>query len=295
MKKPEPVISEDFQSFAVPGTEVSVEMLDVAPGVELRLITFRHPENHDRFKIVFIAGWVSLIQGWQEVLREMTRDFTVYYLETREKISSRIKGKVPFTVDAMGNDIARAIETLDLADGSYILFGSSLGATTILDCSRFIRRKPGCLILISPNAEFRVPRIWKIIVGSFYPPLYALIKPSVKWYLRTFRLDLESDYQQYEKYCRALDAGDPGKLKPAVLALAKYQVWDILHEIPYPTLVIGASKDKLHEPENLKKIVKMLPHAQYVDMETNKQTHSREMVDQVRRFHIKHCDQNQPG
>lgn len=276
--------SEDFQAFAQEGTKISVEMLSVAPGVSLRLITFKHPDPL-RMKILFIAGWVSLIEGWREVLREMTKDFTVYYLETREKISSQIEGKVPFTVGAMGSDLVTAINLLDLSDESYIFFGSSLGATTILDCSRFVSRKPVCLVLIAPNAVFRVPLIWRMIVQSFYPPLYALIKPSVKWYLRTFRLDLESDYEQYEKYCRALDAGDPAKLKPAVLALAKYEIWDILGQVPYPTLVIGASKDKLHEPENLKRIVKMLPKASYVDLETNKKTHSREMVGEIRRFY----------
>ncbi len=276
--------SVDFKAFAHAGTDISIEMLPVAPGISLRLITFKHPEPH-RMNILFIAGWVSLIEGWREVLLEMTKDFTVYYLETREKISSHIEGKVPFTVDAMGNDLVRAINLLDLSDQSYIFFGSSLGATTILDCSRFVCRKPVCLVLISPNAVFRVPLIWRMIVKSFYPPLYALIKPSVKWYLRTFRLDLDSDYEQYEKYCRALDAGDPAKLKPAVLALAKYEIWDILEEVPYPTLVIGASKDKLHEPENLKRIVKMLPNAGYIDLETNKKTHSREMVGEMRRFY----------
>ena len=41
----------------------------------------------------------------------------------------------------------------------------------------------------------------------------------VKWYLGKFRLDLENDMAQYEKYCNALDAADPRKLKPAVTML----------------------------------------------------------------------------
>ena len=289
MAEPENPEVLSFRTLAAPGTIVGIEMLQTAPYVELRLIKFEHPGNPRRPRILFIAGWVSLIEGWGEVLREMTRDFSVYYLETREKISSRVGAKVSFSVDAIGRDIVRAIDMLGFEDTSYIFFGSSLGATAILDSTRHLTRRPRCLILVSPNAEFRVPRIWKIIVGAFYPPLYALIKPSVKWYLRTFRLDLESDHEQYEKYCRALDAADPAKLKPGVLSLARYTVWPLLNDIPYSSLIIGASKDKLHEPYKLKKIVEILPAAVYVDLETNKRTHSREMVEHIRTYLRDHC------
>jgi pimeloyl-ACP methyl ester carboxylesterase len=289
MTEPENSEILSLRELASSGTNVVIEMLPTAPHVELRLIKFEHPGNPVRPRILFIAGWVSLIEGWGEVLQEMTRDFSVYYLETREKISSRITTKVSFSVDAIGHDIVNAVDALMLEDASYIFFGSSLGATVILDATRHLKRRPRCLVLVSPNAEFRVPLIWRIIVGSFYPPLYTLIKPSVKWYLRKFRLDLESDHEQYEKYCRALDAADPAKLKPAVLALAQYAVWPVLRDIPYPALIIGASKDKLHEPDNLKKIVEMLPDAVYVDMETNKRTHSREMVGHIRTYFRDHC------
>ena len=102
-------------------------------------------------------------------------------------------------------------------------------------------------------------------------------------------MDLESDHEQYEKYCRALDAADPAKLKPGVLSLARYTVWPLLNDIPYSSLIIGASKDKLHEPYKLKKIVEILPAAVYVDLETNKRTHSREMVEHIRTYLRDHC------
>ena len=69
------------------------------------------------------------------------------------------------------------------------------------------------------------------------------------------------------------------ELKKAAVALWGYEVWDKLDDIKIPTLVVGASKDKLHEPENLAKMVKMLPHSKYVDLETNANTHSKAMVD----------------
>jgi homoserine acetyltransferase len=97
-------------------------------------------------------------------------------------------------------------------------------------------------------------------------------------------LDIENDYAQYEKYCHALDAADPWKLKKAALAFSRYTVWDILKTIEYPILIIGASKDILHEPVNLHKMVKMMRNATYLDMETNERTHSEEMVKKMRKY-----------
>ena len=74
------------------------------------------------------------------------------------------------------------------------------------------------------------------------------------------------------------------EIKKAVILLSKYEVWDLLKDIEYPTLIIGASKDVLHEPENLKKMVSMMKNATYIDLETNMGTHSEGMVEEMRRY-----------
>jgi hypothetical protein len=48
--------------------------------------------------------------------------------------------------------------------------------------------------------------------------------------------------------------------------------------------VIGASKDVLHEPENLEKILSGLRYSTYLDLETNKETHSQAMVDKMKQY-----------
>jgi pimeloyl-ACP methyl ester carboxylesterase len=250
--------------------------------VELRVITFTPPKPSPYPPILFVAGWISLIRGWERVLREMTSDFRVYYVETREKISSHIQGSVRFGVEEIGGDLVPLIKHLGVDD--YVLFGSSLGATAILDSYRGLHPKPVSLVLVGPNAVFRVPTSWKIIVTLFYPPLYALIRPSVKWYLRNFRLDVRSDAAQYEKYCEALDAAEPRKLKKAVTAVWSYEVWDKLASVDCPVLIVNASRDKLHEPENLRRIAAGLQNAVEVDLRTNTQTHDRPVVDAVRSF-----------
>ena len=258
--------------------------MPVSDQVSLKVTTFIPKGKSDNPAVFFVPGWVSLVESWKDVLLEMTRDFKIYYVESREKISSHVNGKVEYGVEAISNDIAVLAETFDLQAHNYILFGSSLGATAILESCRDLSVVPKCLVLVAPNALFRVPKTWVGIVRCFYPPAYSLLKPSVKWYLKNFRMGVDEDPAQYSKYSQALDEADPWKLRKGVLDLYKYEVWDILPDIEYPALIIGASKDSLHEPENLQRMVREMKNAKYLDMETNKKSHTAEVVHEIRSY-----------
>lgn len=275
---------EDLSQFCAPGTTYKQEMIPVAENVSLKVITFTPSQKTDNPPVIFVPGWITLMSAWKIVLHEMTKDFPIYYIETREKISSQVVGKAGYGVEDIGKDIVQLVKHFNLKDNRYILFGSSLGASALLDSCRFLDRAPFCMVLIGPNAVFRVPRFGKIFIYFLPPRLFLLVKPLVKWYLKTFRLDIKSDYEQYEKYCGNIDSADPWKLKKAIMKLWNWQAWNLLPGIKYPVVIFGASKDSLHEPENLKQMVAMLPKADIIDLETNKGTHSTVMVAAMRNY-----------
>ena len=278
------MIMEDFSQFCAEGVVVQDRMISVANGISLRVTTFIPPTDKGNPAVLFVAGWITQIVAWKTALREMTKDFIVIYVETREKSSSRIVSNADQSISSIGEDIVALVDKLHLRENRYVLVGSSLGATVIVECFHALVKKPLALVLISPNAVFRVPHIWKFIGQSFYPPLYALIRPSVKWYLKNFRLNVKIDAAQYNKYCAALDAADPWKLKKAVLAVASYEIWDRLESLSCPVLLIGASKDILHEPGIFQRIASKILYATIIDLETNAQTHSEKVVEEFRNF-----------
>ena len=274
------------------GTTFEEKYIDLSENVTLRTITYTPAVKNDHPTIVFVPGWVTQLSAWLKVLRAMTEEFPVIYVETRDKSSSKIAKNAGYSVEDLGQDILEIISHFNLQDKKYLLLGSSLGATVIIDRCRFLENIPLCLVLINPNAVFKVPRFAMVIIRLFYPGFYVLLKPVVKWYLKNFRLDIKSDYAQYQKYCNALDSADPWKLKKAVIPFSKYEVWDLLNNIHIPSLIIGASKDKLHEPENLKKMVTMLKESTLIDMETNDLTHSEGLITEIYRYLIKLPDFN---
>jgi pimeloyl-ACP methyl ester carboxylesterase len=274
----------EFTFYKADGTTVNTEMISVSNNVKLKIVHFAPIEKKTNPPVLFIAGWITQMFAWELVLKEMTKDFEVYYVETREKMSSQVTGKANFGVEDIARDIVALVELFQFKEKEFLLFGSSLGATAILETCQYLKVAPLCLVLVGPNAVFRVPRFGKLIIRIFWPRLYLILKPFIKWYLKTFRLDVKSDYAQYQKYCANLDGADPWKLKNAAIRLSKYAVWGYLDKINYPALIVGASKDTLHTPENLHQMVEKLPQATFLDLETNKQTHSETMVAEMRKY-----------
>jgi len=278
------ISTDNIADYCIPGTKFKEKMISVSDNVSLRVITFSPAKVTNQPTVLFIPGWISLMKGWKIVLKEMTKDFNIIYAETREKITSKVVGKAEFSVEAIAEDIIKLVDIFKLEKDNYIIFGSSLGGTSILETYQELQPKPLCFALLGPNAEYRVPWWGMIIINLFWTRSYIVLKPFIKWYLRNFRLDIESDKAQYDKYCNALDAADPKKLKPAAKALASYKVWGILKDIDLPVLIIGASKDLLHEPQNLIQMDKMLPQCVFLDMETNTYAHGPEMVEELRKY-----------
>jgi len=276
--------TEDFSEYCAESSTCQTRQIQVNDNVSLRVITFQPNSPAKNPPVVFIPGWISLIATWKSVLQDLSRDFTIHYIETREKKTAIVRGRAKYRVEDCARDLAAIVEQLNLQDDNFILCGSSLGATAIADGFRFLKRRPLFLALIGINAEFYIPRGWIGVVRCFPPTLYLTFKPVIKWYLRNFRLDIKKDQAQYKKYCDNVDNADPFRLKKAALALVKYKIWERLPEIQTPVLLFSASHDALHDLENIKRIHEQLPGSRYFDLETNSRTHSPEMVEIIREF-----------
>jgi len=267
----------DYSQYTDNSTAVKEYMLDVSDGVSLQIIDFT-PRNVSSEKplILFVAGWISLISGWKGVLKVLTESYRIIYLETREKQSSIVTDvkKVSFSMERLKLDIGEIIEKVIAPSEKFIIAGSSLGASAIIEYCGSEGRKPLSAILISPKAEFGFPKILEIIVPALHPSLAFVIRPVIKWYLRNFRLDKKNSKEQVAKYENTLDCANPYKLKANALALRGYALLNRVKNINVPCLIIGATTDTLHGTEEVKQIMNIIPDSTYVEMESNMETHS---------------------
>jgi pimeloyl-ACP methyl ester carboxylesterase len=272
-----------LSAYAAEGASFSSEHLPLSTGVSLLVIRFAPAHPGPFPSIVFIPGLLSGIENFKPVLREFTRDFTVYFVETREKRTSLCNPDAKFSIPVMALDMAEAVAQLERKEKGYILLGYSLGASVILEGFQKLRAKPAALVVIVPNTEFRFPA-WSLWLAGFIAPFYGMIKPFLKLYIRYFHVNMKEDPEMHRIQSRVLDAADPRKLCAILPALASYTVWDRLKDIDIPMLVIGASKDSLHTHGDALRLSSMVENSRYVDLETNERNHGEETAELVRCF-----------
>ncbi len=269
--------------FCAPGTTYFDRMIDVSSGVSLRVVSFYPKLKRQQLPVVMAPGLISVMLTFKNILIELTKDFVVHYVETREKASSSITEKTDFDVNSIGMDMVEIVSILDLKENNYVLFGASLSATAMIHCFNEYTSSPYCMVSLEPNALFEYPP-WSLIALRIAPPLYRVFKPIAKWYLKNFRVNTKDDYEMFEINCRALDAADPYKLRDVMLAINKYQIWDQLDSVESPTLIVYASKDTFHQHDDIIKMISMVKGCACCDLETHERIHSREFVDEFIKF-----------
>jgi pimeloyl-ACP methyl ester carboxylesterase len=254
----------------------------VSDGVQIKVIEFFPPDqNPEKPSVVFVAGWVSLLSGWEKVLKVITPRLRVIYIETREKKSARLPAgkKLDFSIERMSADIHEVLS--EILDDSQLFYfaGSSLGATVILDYLSMKWKQPEASFLIAPISEFAFPK-WLLFIIKFIPAsMYSFVRPILKGYLKYFRLDRKNEQEQIKKYEGTIDAAEPVRLKANAYAIKDYTIWGKLEMIKTPVVIIGAETDNLHGIEEMEKMVSGLTSARLEMMKSNKETHSEKAGD----------------
>ena len=265
-------------SFLEKNVSLIEKYFEVSDGVQLKAFDFIPPAYTLKTPvIVFVAGWISLLQGWEKVLKVTSRKYRTLYIETREKKSANLpytQKKIDFSIDRMSLDLDEILSRTIADDQPFYFLGSSLGSTTILHYLSLNRKQPKNSFLISPISEFPFP-MWLLFVINFFPArFYIAIKPVLKWYLKYFHLDRHNEPEQVTKYEGTIDAAEPYRLKANAYALKDYNLWNKLGYIQTPVTLIGAETDKLHGIDILKEMVSQMPFARLEMMKSNKETHS---------------------
>lgn len=277
----------DYSAYTGNRSTASEYMHTVSDGVRLRIIDFKPDSKKTNSPvIIFIAGWISLISGWREFLAALTPRYRVIYAETREKRSSEVPDirAVSFDMRWMQNDIADIVAGLTGQKTAFILAGSSLGASAIMEYCRSDGRMPLCTVLVGPNGEFRFPRFLGSLIPFIPPALYFAVKPIVKYYLRNFRVNSAAEKEQIEKYELTLDYADPYKLKKNALGVKNWSMSQGNGKIPVPSLILGATTDSLHSTGHLKELLPFFDKPQYVELLSNRETHSVKAAQVMTRY-----------
>jgi pimeloyl-ACP methyl ester carboxylesterase len=269
-------------------TEIFVPVED---GVRLRVMCWQPQVETPAAPIVFVAGWVSVVDGWAEFLRELTCRHPVYYVESREKKSAEVTRRglrwPDFAMPRLADDLIAVCRGLGLNPAETIVAGSSFGATAILEALKHQALGAKAAFLIGPNSDFKAPPVLNkvIYLPAFF---YHGFKYVLLWYLRTFRVDAKKEPEQMARYELTLRSANPRRLQLSAIASLKYRVWSDLETIAVPVGMAYATTDKLHSAENIERMVQAIPNAAKVPCPSNKFMHGAEIAPLLEAFVEEH-------
>jgi pimeloyl-ACP methyl ester carboxylesterase len=272
------------------GAHFKSEYIKASDDVELKVLQWQpkiKQPNKTVQSVIFVSGWVSHVSGWAELLSTMTQNRWVVYIETREKMSARIKKKKiclkDFTLTKIAQDIITVCKKLPIELDESIVMGSSFGATAMLEAFKNNKLNVHCAFLVGPNSEFSAHPIMRTLL--YLPDFsYHFLKHFVLWYLRTFRVDAKKEPEQMRRYNNTLKTAHPRRIKLSVKAAMNYKLWPDLETVQIPTALAFAPTDKLHSKENIKKIAQALPNGQIITCPTNKYMHSFHLLKDIDAF-----------
>ncbi len=268
-----------------PGVSFRERWLEVAEGVHLRVLTWT-PARERRPPLLVVPGWISGIESWRELLREVLPSRRVVYVETREKPSARLErrlGAGDLGIEAAAADLRSVVEALGLAPEGATAVGSSLGATALLQAMKNDGLPVAGAFLIGPNARFRIPP-WARPALFLPSRVYRAARHAAIWYLARFRVDSRREPEQMERYRRALLAAEPRRLKLSARALARYTVWPGLETVRRPVAVAWAPTDSLHHEGDILRLIQVLPRGFPVRCPSNRFMHTAAIVPHLEEF-----------
>ena len=267
--------------------EIAEESFHVASdGSEIRVLTSKAQEKPGiGYTLLLLPGWNTVVLAWDEVLMEASKDFDIVYLDSREKGSSKLAKKSKNDANRHSSDIQEVLKKLKLDESKLIIFTSSF--SVFLAADGLAKKKFGSFftIFLGPSRRFNMPPTTRYIMHVLPNFVLDITKPFWKWWIRKRKSE---DPEQAAKYIRALDEADAKKWRSVAKRFAFGHFGETYKKIESQVVVIGMEKDKMHKSEEAKSISDFMKNSTYIDMETNKKTHTSEMVEEIRKLITKY-------
>ena len=254
--------------------------LEMSDGSKLKILrTFAKEDTSNGHTIFVNPAFGSIVLGWDELLIEAMKDFDIVYFESREKGSSKLVKKAKMDMEAYSKDIKEIIRQLKLEEDKLIAFASSSSVPIIAHTIAYNNLQPKLTVFVGPILKIPIPAYMRwmvLILPAFFINLIRVIA-----FIWVKRKRSESP-EQAAKYIRVGNEADPKKWKKGLKYFATVTYEEIYPKIDTKVLVIDESEDKMHETEITSEIASLIPDAELIDLKSNKNTHSKPIVDIIR-------------
>ncbi len=259
-KKKEKEVEHQKALFYKEAERVYVPMSD---GAELLCYFTKKGKNPSGITILFIPGYASVPMSWNDLWDCLYEEFNLYVLETREKITSKVKWSHKGDMNRSGMDIGDALRGLKLDPKKTVIFCASASA---LYAMRGLAEKwldePLGLIMIGPVRTPKLPS--KLIYITKFTPSFLIdgIISSIGklWIGTVVPKGIQRD--RYRQYVGTASAMRWKKTKSVTF-------WDGTEDfkkLKVSSLMVGAIQEELHVDNETKICVDLVETSEYLQV-----------------------------
>jgi hypothetical protein len=220
--------------------------------------------------VVFVPGWGIPPVCYIDYFEVLYRRVECYYLETREKTSSRMDHrKVRMDLSQKAKDIGVVLDQLDLKGSrDFVLMAPCWGAAMLLQGLIDKTINAPTIITVDPMHTLWFPK-W--ILKYIGPILPTFIVPLLKPFFRRALLgDMTEPVQQQRAYA-VLEDAEVWKWRSAAIQVRDYELYETAHLIRGPVIVANGTNDKIHDQRDYPRIARLIPDSRFIYMKTGEE------------------------
>lgn len=248
--------------------EGAAEILYVSTGDgELKVYHHIPEKKQTKRPIVFLSGFVAAPSTWVDFHVPHHGLGEYYYVETREKKSSKIPRtkKTTMTIKRTAYDVSKVLEGLGLIGTDYLLVGSSYGGAVVLEGLIQGYLNPPTTILYDPIIKW----VWK---KSIINVAFRIVPMGILSFLRmpiarVFTAGMKNK-EQRERMIEFARGLEPWKFKKAVLNNNKFNIYENLKKIKQEVFFATGPLDRYHPRIAYYTYAQEIPKGRFIFMDT---------------------------
>jgi len=260
---------------------ITKELYVPVEGGEIRVIHVKPKKPLNKRAIVFVPGWGGLQEGLNILFEVLHDEIEFYYIETREKKTSRIKRrKADMSIQRKAIDIMQVIDYLKIDKDNYTIIGPCWASTIYLQGILDNNFEAKSILAFDP-----MHKLWfnKFLL-NLEPVIPAFVVVIFKPILMFFAFLGMKEKAQKERNQSFVRSSVMWKWKKAAYKVKDLELFGTLSSITQEILVFNATKDKVHNQEDYPKLAKEMPKGRFFFLNTIEVNRERIMCVIIKEF-----------
>ena len=234
---------------------------------ELKILHIKPKNPQTKRPLVFVPGWGGLVEGYTDFYEVIHNKLEFYYIETREKRSSRLnRRKAKMNMTQKAKDIQDIIKYLGIDKQDFTLFGTCWGGAIILHGLIKGLIKAPTIIANDPMHTLWFPKwLLKYIAPLMPVPIVKFLKPIFK---RAQLRGMEEKVQR-KRAEDFVDKAEVWKWKKAAVAVKDFELIGQMSSIQEEVFITNGTADKVHDQYTYPVMAKELSNGRFIYLKTD--------------------------